>query len=132
MTTNMYFIFVSNDIEESQIFEAALHEADAKKNLIIIPNGFELIQFLQDVKRGDSYPDLIILTPKFLRLNGMDLLELLKTDDFYRLIPVVMLLPEKNNDHEEICNKLGTTHLPSPKNQIEWANAVNKMCMACS
>ena len=131
MSTKMYFIFVNNDIEESQIFASALHQADAKKNLIVIPNGFELIQFLQDVKRGDSYPDLIILTPKFLRLNGMDLLGLLKTDDFYRLIPVVMLLPEKNNSHEDICNKLGTTHMPSPKSQIECMSAVNKMCMVC-
>jgi CheY-like chemotaxis protein len=128
----MYFIFVSNDIEAAQFFEDELHIADAKKILITIPNGYDLIQFLQNVKKGESYPDLIILTPEFLRLSGMDLLELLKTDDFYRIIPVVMLLTENNNDQEAFCTRLGAEFITAPKNKSEWADAINKMCVACA
>jgi len=100
--------------------------------LITVANGYDLIQFLQNVKKDESYPDLIVLTPKFLRLNGMDLLELLKTDDMYCLIPVVMLLPENNFDQETVCNRLGAQFMLSPKDQGEWMSTVKKMCTVCS
>ena len=128
----MYFIFVSNDTEAVRFFEDVLHKADAKKILITLANGYELIEFLQNVKEGESYPDLIVLTPKFLRLSGTDLLELLKTDDLYRLIPVVMLLPENNNDQEALCERLRTECILAPKNKNEWVGAVDKICAACS
>ena len=127
----MYFIFVSDDLEPVQLLEQVLHQMDAKKTVINVPDGFELIQLLQNVKKGESYPDLIVLTPAFLRLGGMDLLELLKTDDIYCLIPVFMLLPENNGAQETICNRLGTTYMISPKNQVEWTTAATRMCAAC-
>lgn len=128
----MYFLFVTNDIEAIRKFESVLHFADSKKILVTLPNGFELIQFLQNVKTGASYPDLIVLTPKFLRIGGMDLLELLKTDDLYRLIPVIMLLPEMNDHHEETCRRLGSDWMPAPSAEHEWLRAVEKMCAACA
>lgn len=128
----MFFIFVSNDIKVVSVFESAMHKADAHGKLITVSNGYELIQYLQNVKKGESYPDLIILTPAFLRISGTDLLQLLKTDDFYRLIPVVMLIPESNDELENLCNGLNSTHMITPKNRREWMSAVDKMCAACS
>jgi len=128
----MYFIFVSNDIDAVRIFEDALHLVDANKILITVPNGYDLIDYLQNVKRGESYPDLIVLTPEYHRISGTDLLELLKTDDFYRLIPVLMLLPEDNSHHKEICTRLGSEFLPAPRNKADWASAVDKMNAVCS
>lgn len=126
----MYFIFVSNDIEANRLFESVLHTVDPQKILITVSNGYDLIQFLQNVKFGEAYPELIILTPKFLRLGGLDLLELLKTDDVYRLIPVMMLLPESNIQHENFCDRLSTEFLIVPKNETEWISAINKMTAA--
>lgn len=128
----MYFVFVTNDSEAVGIFKHVLREADTKKNLVTVPNGYDLVQLLQNVKAGASYPELIILTPQFLRINGMDLLELLKTDDFYRLIPVVMLLPENNDDHIAVCIRLNAEFMPFPKDENEWVSAVDRMCAACS
>jgi len=128
----MYFLFVSNDIEVVRSFEDVLHLADAKKALITVSNGYDLIDYLQNVKRGESYPDLIVLTPDFLRISGTDLLELLKTDDLYRLIPVLMLLPDDNSHHEAVCTRLGSEFIPVPRNKTEWEYAVNRMCSFCS
>lgn len=128
----MYFIFVSNEIEAVRFFESVLHDVDSKKILVTLSNGFDLIQFLQNVKKGEAYPELIVLTPKYLRLSGLDLLELLKTDDIYRLIPVMMLLQEGNINHEVICDRLGTEFMIAPKDQKEWAGAVQRMCAACA
>ena len=128
----MYFVFVNNDNEATRLFENALQEVDSKSVLSTIPSGYELIQLLQNVKGGESFPDLIILTPKFLRISGAELLELLKTDDLYRLIPVIMLLPEKNQDHEAVCHRLGTEFMDIPTDKLQWKNAIDKMYTAFS
>ena len=129
----MYFIYVSNDAQATDFFEDVLHKIDRKKILITVPNGYELIQFLQNVKRGESYPDLIILTPDHLRIDGKELLELLKIDDIYCLIPVVMLFPEEINAKDEaFCKRLGSDFMVAPKLQNEWISAVKKMCAACA
>lgn len=128
----MYFIYVSNDAQATDIFELILSKVDRKKILITVPNGYELIQFLQNVKRGESYPELIILTPNYLRLSGKEVLELLKSDDIYCLIPVVMLLNEITEDDEAFCKRLGTEFMLAPKLHKEWTNAVKKMCSVCA
>jgi len=128
----MYFIYVSNDVQATDIFEDVLHKIDHKKILITVPNGYELIQFLQNVKKGESYPDLIVLTPDYLRISGKDLLELLKIDDIYCLIPVVMLFSENNEQDEAFCERLGTEFMIAPKLQNEWMSAVKKMCATCA
>jgi len=128
----MYFIYVSNDVQATDLFEAVLHKIDRKKILITVPNGYELIQFLQNVKRGESYPDLIVLTPDHLRISGKEVLELLKIDDIYCLIPVVMLFPEKNEGDEAFCDRLGTEFMVAPRQQNEWVDTVRKMCASCA
>ncbi|MGZ3924369.1 MAG: hypothetical protein ACXVBJ_11415 [Flavisolibacter sp.] len=128
----MYFIFVSNDSDAVRSFEDVLRLADARRILITVSNGFDLIDYLQNVKKGESYPDMIVLTPSFLRISGTDLLELLKTDDLYRLIPVLMLLPDDNSHHEDVCTRLGSEFIPSPRNKTEWEYAVKRMCSVCS
>jgi CheY-like chemotaxis protein len=127
----MYFLFLSNDIEAVRNFEEVLHATDANRILVTVSNGYDLIDYLQNVKRGESYPDLIILTPKFLRILGTDLLELLKTDDLYRLIPVLMMLLEDNREHQALCNRLGSEFIHIPKDKSEWVSAVDKMCSVC-
>lgn len=127
----MYFIYVSNDVEAINLLEEILHSIDNNKLLIAAQDGYELIRFLQNVKRGESYPDLIVLSAKLDRINAKELLELLKVDDIYRLIPVVMLLSEKNEDDELFCKQLGTDTIVTPKIRKDWVDAAKQMCAAC-
>src|ERR1700694_592857 len=101
----MYFIYVSNDADTIELLEEVLHRVDKDKFLLAVGNGYDLIHFLQNVKRGEAYPDVITLATNLSRLNGKELLELLKTDDIYRLIPVVVLLAETNKADEAYCQQ---------------------------
>ncbi|HEU4471582.1 MAG TPA: hypothetical protein VFR58_10890 [Flavisolibacter sp.] len=129
----MYFIYVDTDAKVFETLEAVMHRVDKTKLLIAVANGYELLQFLQNVKWGQSYPDLIILN--MIRpeaLNGMELLQLLKTDDIYRLIPVIMLLPQNNEEHQSFCRSLGADTILLPTEQKDWVSAARQICSACS
>jgi CheY-like chemotaxis protein len=128
----MYLIYVSNDVEAVEMLEEVLHRVDKKKLLIAVSNGYDLIQFLQNVKEGESYPDLIILSTHHSRLNGRELLELLKTDDIYRMIPVIMFVAREHELGEVWCERLGTETILSPTIPKEWVTAARKICAACN
>ena len=127
----MYFIYVSNDNDAIKLLEEVLQLVDRTKLLIAVPDGYNLIQFLQNVKRGESYPDLIILSTQLSRMSGKEVLELLKVDDIYRLIPVIMLLREGNEDEQLFCRQLGTETIAEPSLKKEWIEAAKQMCAAC-
>lgn len=127
----MYFIYVCSDTEAIELLEEMLHRVDRSKMLLAVANGFDLIQFLQNVRRGESFPDLIILTNRPSRLNGKELLELLKTDDLYRLIPVVLMEDPDFVQDSPGCARLGADIIPLPNLQKDWIAAARKICSTC-
>jgi len=128
----MYLIYVSTDAAAVEMLEEVLHRVDKKKLLMAVSNGYDLIQFLQNVKQGESYPELIILSTHRSRLNGRELLELLKTDDIYRMIPVIMFVIGEEELEEKWCERLGTETIVSPTIPNEWVTAAHKICAACN
>jgi CheY-like chemotaxis protein len=128
----MYLIYVSTDAAAVEMLEEVLHRVDKKKLLMAVSNGYDLIQFLQNVKQGESYPELIILSTHRSRLNGRELLELLKTDDIYRMIPVIMFVTGEQELEEKWCERLGTETIVSPTIPNEWVTAAHKICAACN
>lgn len=126
----MYCIYVSADAAAVDTLEEELQQVDNKKLLLAVANGYDLIQFLQNVKQGESYPDLIILGTDGMRLSGRELLELLKTDDIYRLIPVVMFVREQDISERDYCLQIGTETISAPADNTEWKTAARKISAA--
>src|SRR6478672_7654834 len=118
----MYFIYVSSDAQSIESLKNSLQLVDQEKVLVGVSNGYDLIRHLQNIKEGEPYPDLIILTTRKSRLNGKELLELLKSDDIYRLIPVIVFLMDEGPNDEVICQNLGADIILSPSAQKEWVD----------
>lgn len=117
---NPYYLYAEDDPDDVFFLKKNLHETDSQKELVTVNNGYELLQYLQGVSEGASYPTVIILDINMPRLSGTETLELLKTDDFYRLIPVVMLSTNPAPSDEAICERLGVTILKKPVNLEQW------------
>jgi CheY-like chemotaxis protein len=128
----MYFIFVTIDQEAVDRLEKVLYRVDQQKRLLAVANGYDLIQFLQNVKKGESYPDLIVFATQQSRLTGKELLELLRSDDIYCLIPVLVFLPGLVCEEADYCRQLGADTLQMPSIEQEWIHAARQMCATCS
>lgn len=127
----MFFMYVSTEVSGFEQLEKELNFIDHNKKLVAVSNGYDLIQFLQNVKKGDSYPDLIILSTKMSRLKAREVLELLKSDDIYCLIPIVIFLSELEGEDDDFCRRLGAETMLTPAGNNEWQNAAKKMCTLC-
>lgn len=89
-------LLVEDNPDDITIIERALKEAKVVNRLSIVRDGQEALDYLRhkggDGNTGNFYkPGLILLDVNLPKLNGLELLKLIKEDEMLKMIPVVML-----------------------------------------
>lgn len=123
-----YFLYADSNLNDKDCLQQMLCEFSPSQKFIWVNNGFELIDFLQNVKKGKAYPCLIILSEKMHHLDGLATLELLKSDDIYCLIPVIILCSSSHSKGREIYNDLGAEVITKASDRSGWRKIAKEIC----
>lgn len=90
-------LLVEDNPGDVLLTQEAFKRAKIKNNLYVAPDGEVALNILQ--KQGDyanaPTPDLILLDLNLPKVDGKEVLELVKTSDFLKRIPVVVLSSSK-------------------------------------
>lgn len=89
MTQRPVFL-VDDDQDDRMIFRLIFQEYQVKRELIEMSDGIQFMEYLDTCHR-DQIPALIFLDKNMPRMDGMQVLQLLKANFVYRHIPVVIL-----------------------------------------
>ena len=90
MTTTQRPIFlVDDDPDDRMIFKMIFNEYHIRRVLIELGDGIEFMEYLDTCHR-DQIPALIFLDRNMPKMDGMQVLQLLKANFVYRHIPVVI------------------------------------------
>ncbi len=82
-------LLVEDDLADAMLIEEALFERGMARTIVRAEDGIAALEYLRDTVR--RLPDLIILDLNMPRMNGRELLSVLKADDDLKIIPVVVL-----------------------------------------
>lgn len=87
------FLLVEDDENHALLVRRGLEASNVCYHLDHVKNGEEALAFLHRSSYGEQgqIPDVILLDIKLPRMNGHQVLEILKRDEELRCIPVVML-----------------------------------------
>ena len=80
---------VDDDPDDRMIFKLIFSEYKISRELIELGDGIELMEYLDTCHR-DQIPALIFLDRNMPKMNGIQVLQLLKANFVYRHIPVVI------------------------------------------
>jgi CheY-like chemotaxis protein len=127
MNTQPYFLYVEDDEDDIVLLKDMLELSNSSSNFVSVKNGFEAIQFLQGIKKDHTFPSFILMDIQMPRLNGKETLELLKSDDLYCLIPVLMFASSGNNKLSGYFNKMKTDVISKPANFKSWKSTIEKI-----
>ena len=95
----------------------------------IAENGVELIEYL-DATPAAELPDVIILDQNMPKQNGLQTLTLLKKNDHYRHIPLIVYSSSTNNLLIEQSRKLGAILiLNKPSTSTEYNKMMDDILM---
>jgi CheY-like chemotaxis protein len=93
-------LLVEDSDSDAMLTQEALKDAKLANNLHRVETGEQALDFLR--KRGEyteaPMPDLILLDLNLPGINGQEVLEVIKTDNQLKTIPVVILTTSKSEE----------------------------------
>lgn len=93
-----YLLYADDDYDDLQLLEEKLKEIDPSILMQGCSDGQEAFAALESIDEGNRLPDLIILDLNMPKWNGFKTLEVIKTNELYQDIPVVVF---SNSDHPD-------------------------------
>ena len=94
MKNNKSILLVEDDRVDALTVQRALKDINVTNPLYHVTNGEEALDFLRN--RSQERPCIILLDLNMPRMNGIELLEILKQDNLFKSIPVVVLTTSKD------------------------------------
>jgi two-component system, chemotaxis family, response regulator Rcp1 len=88
--TPVHILLVEDNPQDVEITRRALEKGQVKNRLTVARDGQEALDILEAIKSDDP-PALILLDLNMPRLNGIEVLQVIKSDPNLRRIPVIVL-----------------------------------------
>ncbi|MFD3546754.1 response regulator [Streptomyces sp. NPDC058655] len=118
-------LLVEDDTADAMLIEEALSDRGAR-NLVQVTDGVAALEHLR--APGSVRPDLIVLDLNMPRMNGRDLLKVLKTDEDLQTIPVVVLTTSTApDDIAGAYSSHANAYVTKPVNLEEFERAVQSI-----
>ena len=89
-------LLVEDDHVDVMTVQRSLRDLNVLNPLVVAPNGEEALEYLKD--ENNKRPCVILLDLNMPRMNGIELLKVLKADEELRMIPVVILTTSEDVD----------------------------------
>lgn len=105
MKGNRYILLLEDDAVESMRVERVLKSIDEKLQLNICQNGQEGLAWLNN--NANNLPAIILLDLNMPIMNGIELLRLLKVDEIWKMIPVIVLTTSSSDSDKQATYSLG-------------------------
>jgi CheY-like chemotaxis protein len=100
-------LMVDDDLEDRFLMEDSFKEIGVNDVLHFEENGENALNYLEQSFCMDSLPCLIILDLNMPKMNGTQILRLLKGNDKFIKIPVIIFSTSLNAIEKEECLRLG-------------------------
>ena len=134
MTGYKKIMLAEDDEDDKWIFTEIMKEltADGTIRFNAVDNGLQIMQALEN---NPELPDLVILDQNMPQLNGKETLELIKKNDRFNHIPVVIYSTYNDSRISKECVTIGATQIITKPDTFEGfrdmiETLVKKYCKA--
>lgn len=120
-------MLIEDNMDDAELTLRILKASNRANYTLHLQDGAEAIQFLFSAK-GKQIPKLILLDLKMPRVDGLEVLRELKSDDVLKVIPVVVLTSSNEEQDITACYKLGVNaYVVKPVDYAKFTSAVTEI-----
>ena len=105
---------VDDDSDDLQLLNETLCDTYKDFEIVEAHNGRQALDLLQQLKNSGQHPSLIILNINMPVLNGKETLSIIKTDEAFRSIPVVVFTTSGSESDKKFCSLYGVEMVTKP------------------
>ncbi|MHC1728851.1 MAG: response regulator [Syntrophobacteraceae bacterium] len=125
-------LLVEDDPKDIELTLHALDDHNLANEIVVARDGVEALDFLYRrgafAERPEGNPIVVLLDLKMPRLDGIEVLRQLKSDEQMRLIPIVILTSSRESRDLEECYRLGVNaYVVKPVLFTEFFEAARKI-----
>jgi CheY-like chemotaxis protein len=127
-------LLVEDDPKDVELTLTALEEYNLANEVIIARDGAEALDYLycrgNFAGRSNDNPAVLLLDLKLPKVDGLEVLQQIKSDDNLKMIPVVVLTSSREEKDMVASYKLGVNaYVVKPVDFHEFVNAVKELGM---
>jgi len=126
-------LLIEDNLNDAKLTIRALHKSKISNKLVHVKDGASAIDFLfgkgEYADRDSSIkPKVILLDLKMPKVDGLEVLRLIKENDLTKKIPVVVLTSSKENPDIELSYALGAnSYIVKPVDFDGFMKAVSEL-----
>lgn len=119
-------LLVEDNPDDAELAIRALRKSNLANHLLHLQDGAEALEYLLNEK--NSKPKLVLLDLKMPKVDGIEVLRQLKSNETTKVIPVVMLTSSKEDRDIIESYQLGVNaYIVKPLNFEQFGQAVNQL-----
>ena len=99
-------LFIDDDPDDGEALEQQIGRCNPEINFMQVHDGWEAIMYLQKLST-EEIPSLIILDINMRIINGFEFLKIVKEENLYNKIPVVVYTTSNRIEDRNLCIELG-------------------------
>ena len=127
-----YFLYADDDPDDQDFFKSMVSEIDPSISVVLVNNGLELLQYLNNVVPHNKLPCCIVLDINMPIWDGIRTLKALKVEDKYKAIPVIMFTTSRSLRDNELSLMLGAQgFITKPVNHKDFNQLYHKFAEVC-
>jgi two-component system, response regulator len=127
MKKNIEILLVEDNPDDADLAIRALKKRNLANHLLHLEDGASALEFIFSPE-GLNTPKLILLDLKMPKLNGMQVLHAIKSDERTKTIPVVILTSSKEDPDIKECYALGAnSYIVKPVEFDKFLDAVSDL-----
>ena len=136
MKKKLKILLVEDNRDHAMITKFSLRNIDYVDSVTHVETGEEALMYLQIRKITDSYdneiavemPNLILLDLRLPKLDGLEVLKILRGNSMVKNIPVIVLTTSVYQDDIEVTSKLGVSaYLVKPMNILKFKSIADSI-----
>ena len=125
-------LLVEDDPNDTELTMTALEEYHLSNEVVITADGAEALDYLYHrgkfQGRDNGNPAVMLLDLKLPKIDGLEVLKQIKSDDNLRMIPVVVLTSSREERDMVASYKLGVNaYVVKPVDFHEFVNAIKEL-----
>ena len=132
MNTLGRILLVEDDPKDVELTLTALEEYNLANEVIVARDGEEALEYLYSrgkfKTRSSGNPAVVLLDLKLPKVDGLEVLKQIKSEEKLRMIPVVVLTSSKEEKDMVASYKLGVSaYVVKPVDFHEFVNAIKEL-----